>query len=582
MKRPPSSRRSSANVTRGLAATAACAVVGASAFALPAAAQAAPGPTEHTDLGVTGAAVYEHLEVFSDLALQYADEGYRAYNSPGYEAAAEYVEEVLEGTGAFETERQYFTVEGESNGAIDFTVAGDEVPAFHVSYGEGTDEPIVDAPLSVTSDEAGIGCSPDDYADVPEGSILLVQRGECPFYDKAFNGTQAGAAAVVIYNNEADPDAGFSGTLGERIEGGAATIGVTRGVGEELAAAVEAAAEAEETVLGSLTVEKEFTETETFNVLASTTAGDPDEVIIAGAHLDGVDEGPGVNDNASGSAALLALAEQIAAYDYAPDRQVRLAFWGAEEIGLLGSYHYVEDLTANDPAELERIQAYLNYDMIGSDNFVVSVYDADESTYTAPVPIPEGSIELEQIYTDYFDSVDQPWVDSEFSGRSDYQAFILADIPSGGLFSGADGVKTEEEAELFGGTPGVQHDTNYHTINDTLENVNQESLDIFAPAIGYSTHVLAWDLVEPTEPTEPTPDPTEVPTTEPTDDPTTAPTDDPTTEPGPGGAPQDPGAQDPSLPTTGADMLPLAATALLLIVMGALIAASSKARYRQN
>ncbi|KTR81317.1 hypothetical protein NS277_16545, partial [Novosphingobium barchaimii] len=226
---------------------------------------------------------------------------------------------------------------------------------------------------------------------------------------------------------------------------------------------------------------------QSFNIIADSVAGDPDDTVVIGAHLDGVAEGPGVNDNGSGSAAVLALAEKIAASEVPNDKRIRLALWGAEEIGLLGSTAYVNDLVANDPAEWDRISSYLNYDMIGSENFTVGVYDADRSTFPAEgVNIPEGSVEIEKLYTDYFDTIEQPWIDTEYSGRSDYQAFIDNGVPAGGLFSGADDIKTEEQAALFGGTAGVYMDRNYHTINDSLANVNRDSIDIFAPAIGYA------------------------------------------------------------------------------------------------
>src|SRR5699024_9048885 len=115
-------------------------------------------------------------------------------------------------------------------------------------------------------------------------------------------------------------------------------------------------------------------------------------------------------------------------------------------------------LQANDPAALEDIGAYLNFDMIGSPNYIVGVYDADESTYEAPVEVPAGSAAIEAVFTDYFDASGQPWVDSEFSGRSDYSAFINAGVPSSGLFSGADGTKTEDEVAMFGGTAGITYD----------------------------------------------------------------------------------------------------------------------------
>jgi Zn-dependent M28 family amino/carboxypeptidase len=175
------------------------------------------------------------------------------------------------------------------------------------------------------------------------------------------------------------------------------------------------------------------------------------------------------------------------------NNQVRFAWWGAEELGLLGSEHYVSDLVENDPAALQRIATYVNYDMVASPNYVIGVYDADQSTYPAPVDVPAGSPETEDVFTDYFDHVGQAWVDTEFSGRSDYQAFIVNGVPASGLFTGADGTKTDEEVAMFGGTAGIIYDPSYHQPGDTLANVDKEALDIMSNAIAHATITLAQD-----------------------------------------------------------------------------------------
>lgn len=79
------------------------------------------------------------------------------------------------------------------------------------------------------------------------------------------------------------------------------------------------------------------------------------------------------------------------------------------------------------------------------------------------------------------------------SGRSDYAAFIDNGIPSTGLFTGADDIKTAEEVMLFGGTEGIIHDPNYHTPRDDLSNVNTTALGINVKAIAYATGTLAYD-----------------------------------------------------------------------------------------
>ena len=119
----------------------------------------------------------------------------------------------------------------------------------------------------------------------------------------------------------------------------------------------------------------------TYNVLADSVKGkDADEVVLVGAHLDSVIEGPGINDNGSGTSTILDIAEEMAELGYNKknqlQRQVRFAFWGAEESNLLGSQYYVDNLTFN---ELSTIYANLNFDMLGSPNYVRFVYDGDGS-----------------------------------------------------------------------------------------------------------------------------------------------------------------------------------------------------------
>ncbi|GAA1509974.1 M28 family peptidase [Brevibacterium permense] len=536
----------------------------------PALAAGTAGPTEHTDMGVTGDAVMEHLQKISDISTSHADEGFRALGTPGYKEAVEYVESTLEATGAFDVKRQAFDVESQDFGEVDVKVDGEAVKVATAEYTEGTTEPLTDLPVVLPVDDDNsdlvggqLGCQASDFDDSAEGALVLVSRGECAFGDKTKAATEAGAAAVIIYNNDkANPDEDLNATLGGRMEGSAPTVTVTYNVGTDLLEKVEAAgaeagaesgsqtdaeaglgqgadqadeaaedneatedgAAAEAAALtADFTLETEFTTKETWNVIAETKAGDHDNVQMFGAHLDGVEEGPGVNDNGSGSAALLASAEALAEQPTEVDNAIRFGWWGAEEVGLVGSTEYVASL---DDAELSKVKSYMNFDMIGSDNYIVGTLDSDGSDVPIPdgVNVPEGSAELEKVFTDYFADIDQPNVGTDFSGRSDYQAFIDNGIPASGLFSGADGTKTAEEAEMFGGTVGEKHDTNYHQPTDTIENVSKESIDIFAPAIGFAVHTLAYDLTDaptdpPTEPTTPPTDPTDPPTETPTEAP---------------------------------------------------------------
>jgi hypothetical protein len=573
------------------AAIATTALVGGSLLLAPAATAAvAPGETPN-DLGLTGADVMTHLTELSQISESFAAEGYRAWDSPGYEAAAEYAEAALEATGAFTVTRDEFDVPYSEFGEASLTVEGTTYEGSHFDTSEGIDGDYTDALALPAADAAGLrlGCATTDYAAVPAGAIVLVQRGECTFQAKIETATAAGAGAVFVYNNARPETEGTTPesqltnvSAGPRNEDNSPAATLPQASGDALAALI-AAAPAGEPVEGTAVIEKEFLVGKTFNIIADSIAGDPDDTLVVGAHLDGVAEGPGVNDNGSGSAAILALAERIAASEVPNDKRIRLALWGAEEIGLLGSTAYVDELVADDPAELARISAYLNYDMIGSENFTVGVYDADESSSEAPVEIPSGSIEIEKVYTDYFDAIQQPWIDTEYSGRSDYQAFIDNGIPSGGLFSGADDIKTAEQVQQFGGTADVFMDRNYHSPTDTLANVNRESIDIFSPAIGHAAYVLAWDAVAPTPTPTPTSEPTATPdpTAEPTATaaPTAAPTPSATAVPAPGGK-----GSGGSLANTGSEVegspLPLIGAGML--AFGLVVAAGTAIARRRT
>jgi Zn-dependent M28 family amino/carboxypeptidase len=187
-------------------------------------------------------------------------------------------------------------------------------------------------------------------------------------------------------------------------------------------------------------------------------------VVVVGAHLDSVVPGPGINDNGSGSATILEVARQLAKFK--TTNRVRFAWWGAEELNLIGSTNYVNGLS---PAQKDAIALNLNFDMVGSPNFVRFVYDSDNSAFPpgpgGAQPGPPGSGAIEQTFTDYFASQNLASDPTPFNGRSDYGPFITttspahpAGIPAGGLFTGAEGVKTAEQAAVYGGTAGVAYD----------------------------------------------------------------------------------------------------------------------------
>ena len=233
---------------------------------------------------------------------------------------------------------------------------------------------------------------------------------------------------------------------------------------------------------------------ETANVFAETPFGDPDQVLMVGAHLDSVPEGPGINDNGSGSAAILEVATSAmdlqARFPGAMTSKVRFAWWGAEEYGLLGSEEYVATLPEE---ELDKIFAYLNFDMVGSPNGGRFVYDGDDSDGVGAGPGPEGSTQIEKVFVDQFRGEGLISGGTDFSGRSDYGPFIEVGIPSGGLFTGAEEIATEQDAEDFGSTPGVAYDPCYHQPCDVFGNFDRTLLDQMADAIADATARFAVD-----------------------------------------------------------------------------------------
>jgi aminopeptidase S len=212
-----------------------------------------------------------------------------------------------------------------------------------------------------------------------------------------------------------------------------------------------------------------------YNLIADWPGGDTNQVVMAGSHLDSVTAGPGINDNGSGSAAILETALAVSRAQYQPTKHLRFAWWGAEELGMVGSKYYVNSLSSANRA---KISDYLNFDMIGSPNPGYFVYDDDPT--------------IEKTFKDYFAGVGiatEP--ETEGDGRSDHSPFKNAGIPVGGLFSGADYIKTAAQAAKWGGTSGQAFDRCYHASCDTASNIDDTALNRNADALAYAVWTLS-------------------------------------------------------------------------------------------
>jgi len=313
------------------------------------------------------------------------------------------------------------------------------------------------------------GCEVADFVPFPGGNIALIQRGACSFKLKAENAAAAGAVGAIIFNqgNTEGRKGLITGTLGETYTGGIPVFFATYDRGVEWAGTAGLQMHMIADVFhGQVT---------TYNVFAETQGGDPGNVVMAGAHLDSVSQGPGINDNGSGSATILEVAEQMAKVK--PRNKIRFAWWGAEESGLLGSMFYINNLSQE---EQDSIALYLDFEMIGSPNFVRFIFDGDGSDFG--LAGPPGSEVIEAFFEEFYADRDLASQATAFNGRSDYQSFINVGIPAGGLFTGAEGIKTAEEAATYGGTAGDQYDPCYHLACDTFDNVSLEVLDQNADA----------------------------------------------------------------------------------------------------
>lgn len=443
---------------------------------------APPVDTEELREAVTVEGVREHQQAFQDIAD--ANGGVRSASTSGYDESVDYVVDRMLAAGydvslddfdylffdvldsAFEqlapTPTTY--VDQIDYDVMTFSGSGDAT-----GVAEGVDLSLAD-PAASTS-----GCETADFAGFTGGNIALMQRGACAFAVKAANAEAAGAAAAIVFNTGTPDNEGlFFGTLGGP---GVTipTISTTFAIGSELDGA--------EVRVSAQTITEPRTDV---NVIAETSGGRDDRVVVVGAHLDSVPEGPGINDNGSGSGALLEIAEEMAALDIEPRNKVRFAWWGAEELGLIGSTAYVAELSQR---ETKDIALNLNFDMVGSPNFVRFVYDGDGSA--TPLAGPNGSGNIEDIFLDYFASQGLETEPTAFDGRSDYGPFIAVGIPAGGLFTGAEGIKTPEEEAIYGGTAGEQYDPCYHLACDTFDNVSLEALDQMSDATAHAVLTFA-------------------------------------------------------------------------------------------
>ena len=421
---------------------------------------------------VTVEGMYAHLIALQRIAD--VNGGTRAFDTPGYRASVQYVADALHSKG-FDVSTAAFDVPVAYAGEPVLTVAGVSVEAASMNFTRGTPPAGITAPL-VPVGGTGEGCLLSDYDGLTvTGAVVLADRGSCSYAGKETVAASRGALALIVADNLADE--ALPGSLGARTAVQIPTVGIGRADGARLR-------EHPGPVLLKLNagVRTEHTR----NVIAQTRTGSTHDVVMVGAHLDSVRHGPGINDDGSGVAAVLETALQLGSAP--PVRNaVRFAFWAAEEGGAVGSDHYVQSL---DVDALKDIALYLNFDMIASPNPGYFTYDGDQSGPPAPddsVPrVPEGSAGIERTLVDYLNGTPKKAEDTAIDGRSDYEAFTKAGIPSGGFFSGAEVTMTEDQARRWGGVAGRPFDPNYHKKSDTVDHIDRTALEILGRGVAFA------------------------------------------------------------------------------------------------
>lgn len=450
----------------------------------------APALADALREAVDGDAILADLRHLEELTA--ANGGARPAGSSAHDAAAAFVADELRAAG-YEVQLQpvelpYFTQAGPSvlevvGGGTSFEDLHDVKAMLFSASGDVT-APIRALgfdPLAGPGSTPGLGCSPDDWSEVPAGVVVLVQPGPCRRHDVVVNAQSAGVLAVVTAYPGWVRDSVLRPTLINPDDIRIPVLGVTHATGVALNEAASAGAQVR------VRVQTSIERRQSSNVIAETPGGDPARVLMLGGHLDSVVDGPGINDNGSGTMIILEIARRAAAALAAPAPgttpwKVRVAFWTGEEIGLWGSSAYVDGL---DGPDRESLEAYLNFDMVGSPNGVRQVYDAGDTARPAEAAVIAG------LFAEAFEREGLVWQGVPLGGSSDHFPFSQAGFTTGGLFSGANELKTDAQAGLFGGTGGASEDPCYHLACDSVANLDAALLGQMARAAAWVTGALA-------------------------------------------------------------------------------------------
>ncbi|KOO06429.1 M28 family peptidase [Vibrio hepatarius] len=504
---------------------------------------------KHVSNKIDRKAVVEHLVELEGRASATSDGASvtRAAGTDGYQYSVEYIVETMREHN-YDVRTQEFDFRAwEELAGTSLNVAGVElVSVRNAAEGEQADFAAMSYSGSGEVNAPAVFITPDFRFDAPDydstdgceasdfdgldvtGKVAVIQRGGCSFNDKVVNAQGAGAQGVIVFNqgNDEGRTDVVNGTLGSDSGATIPAFGARFDLGKQW---YDASQTGDVNVILNINVQDEMVVTQ--NIIAETKGGDANQIVMLGAHLDSVPEGPGINDNGSGTAGLLEYAVTLADLNAPVKNKVRFAWWAAEEAGLVGSEYYTTELFGplytqaeqeilaqfelEDPSqftpeqqelvearynELNKVKLYLNFDMIGSPNYIFGVMDGDlsdtkdspDNAYTGDFQPPYGTSHIESKFNDFFNKKKEATVPQALSKRSDYAGFADWGVAFGGLFTGAEKAKSAEEADLFGGDTGVAYDVCYHKACDDLNNISQKALYVNTQSLAYVTTFYAF------------------------------------------------------------------------------------------
>ncbi|WP_066398075.1 M28 family peptidase [Neobacillus mesonae] len=376
----------------------------------------------------------------------------RVAGTDGELKAVHYIQSQFEQYG-YETEIQpfkiYDSVRNNVSGAL--TINGQDLKpyVFTGSYSAEVTAEVIDVGKAL----------PGTVPDTVKGKIALIERGDNPFVDKIKNVIEKGAVGVIMYNNSGTSNAFGSADPGQNIP----AVAITRAQGLDLVGQLKSG-----TISAQLKVSGSgFVEKTSYNVIAKMKPNknkDTGQVVMVSAHHDSIPGGPGANDDASGVSAVLELARVMAQMPI--DTELRFVTFGAEEKGLLGSYHYARSLSET---EADRIVGQFQIEMIGSkdsggdhnaNGLIMYTVDGNKNIVTDLGAAAGARTAVKEILT--YGKV----------GRSDHQPFHEIGVP----------------AAVFCHAPLEQW---YHTPQDTIDKIDKNKLQEAAEVIGAAVYQIA-------------------------------------------------------------------------------------------